>query len=156
LGGEERKTALPMMTERLVRKPTRRKAQARPRTQGMRKKPSMKVTDPQSIRATDAPRSMDATPAGVTCRGSARGPAPPSSSRDDRRMVSRSAQSSQSSRDWRASAVTGCLISPPGSAAAAAMLMERSAAGGWGPLESRFRVGKGERAGVEGSVGGCC
>jgi hypothetical protein len=40
------------------------KRSARPATHGMRKKPMAKVTDPQSMSATDAPRSMDAAAAG--------------------------------------------------------------------------------------------
>lgn len=79
--------------ERLVMKPTKSKRKPSPTTQGMRKKPSMKVTEPQSISAMDAPSSMDATPAGVTCRGSS-GRATAPSSGDARRTVSRSAQSS--------------------------------------------------------------
>lgn len=90
----QRRMAL-QIPERLVTKPTKRKRKPRPTTQGMRKKPSMKVTEPQSISAMDAPSSMDATPAGVTCRGSSgRAPAPAMSSGDARRTVRRSAQSS--------------------------------------------------------------
>ena len=90
----QRRMAL-QIPERLVTKPTKRKTQPSPTTQGMRKNPSMKVTEPQSMSAMDAPSSMDATPAGVTCRGSSgRAAATPPSSGDARRTVSRSAQSS--------------------------------------------------------------
>lgn len=67
LGEEEHEAGQRMalqITDRLVTNPTRRKTQARPMTQGMRKNPSMKVTDPHSISATDAPSSIVAAAAG--------------------------------------------------------------------------------------------
>jgi len=38
-----------------------------PTTQGMSKKPSTKVTDPHSISDSEAPNSIEASAAGVTC-----------------------------------------------------------------------------------------
>lgn len=38
-----------------------------PTTQGMSKKPKTKVTDPQSISASEAPNNIEANAAGVTC-----------------------------------------------------------------------------------------
>jgi len=50
--------------ERVLTAPAKPKRSARPATQGMRKKPMAKVTEPHSMSATDAPRSMDAAAAG--------------------------------------------------------------------------------------------
>lgn len=80
--------ALPI-PKRLVTKATKRNTRASLMTQGMRKKPNMKVTDQQSMSAMDTPSSMDAIPSIITWRCSGWAP-----SSGDRSMVGKSAQSS--------------------------------------------------------------
>lgn len=52
--------------ERWERRPRRWNTASKPSTQGINMKPITNVTDPQSMSASDAPSSSDATPAGVT------------------------------------------------------------------------------------------
>lgn len=80
--------------ERVLTAPAKPKRSARPATQGMRRKPMAKVTEPQSMSATDAPRSMAAAAAGdivdTGCRGGAG---------EGDTMASSSAQSSRTCRE---------------------------------------------------------
>ena len=78
--------------ERVLTASAKPKRSARPATQGMRRKPMAKVTEPQSMSATDAPRSMAAAGDIVVtgCRGRAG---------EGDTMASSSAQSSRTCRE---------------------------------------------------------